>query len=101
MVEVEQAGEAAGAAVEGAAAHAAEAPVVLDEPDHGRLVGQRVIYRVLASPGRDHQQWQARAEAASGLLAAGDDGRVGAALARAAAGVQGGLRLVDDRAHLM
>src|SRR6266852_8511865 len=35
-------------------------PVVLDEPNHGCLVGRSVVYEILPRPRRDDQQWLSR-----------------------------------------
>jgi len=51
MAEVEQSGEWAGQFVDGAIADAAQPPIVLDEADDRRLIGDRVVDRVDPGPG--------------------------------------------------
>src|SRR5580700_957782 len=89
--------EAARDPVEGAVADplAAE-PVVLDELDHGGLVGQVVADVVLAGPWRDDQQRQPRAVAAAVGEAAQRECRRGAH-----GGVGRGVGAVHDRGGLV
>src|SRR5674476_98742 len=66
--------------VEGEVADAAGVPVVLDEPQDGRLVGRGVVDEVGFRVRGDDDQGQARAVTAPVLVAAGDAADVGTCL---------------------
>src|SRR5450759_4855810 len=88
--------------VEGEVADPAGVPVVLDEPQDRGLVGCGVVDEVGLRKGGDHDQGQARTVAAPVLEAARDTAGVGTAGAVLRQPImQGIVRLVDDRAHLM
>src|SRR5437867_11197765 len=69
-VEVEHIVECARDRVRGTAAEAAEIPVVFDETQNRRLIGDGVVDEVDLGPGRNDQQRQAWAEAAATVLSA-------------------------------
>src|ERR1700722_3995835 len=68
VVKVEHVVDRAGDGIEGAATHALSTqPIVFDETQHRRLIGQTVVDIVAPGEGRDHQQRQAWAISASAL----------------------------------
>src|SRR5262245_27908174 len=67
--EVEHVGDRPGELVERAIADPPELPVVFDEPDHGGLIGERVVDGVGPAPRRDHDEWHPRPVAAATLVA--------------------------------
>src|ERR1700678_1468950 len=93
--------ESAGDAIEGALPDPLSTqPVVFNELSDRALVGQRVVDEVLLRPGRDYQQRQTRAIAATALcmqrsrVYTGQSSIAGSACARAGEHVGGGGRLV-------
>ena len=66
LVEVEQLSDRTGDTVETALADALpREPVVLDESQHGGLVGNCMVDEVLIGPRRNYNEWLARAIAAA------------------------------------
>src|SRR5882672_7855308 len=96
MLEVKHVEQRAGAFVRRAAADPACAPVVFNEAQDGRLVGQCAINKVRLGESRDNHQRQARTEAAFSLNAARG---AGAAIAGAVQAVGGGVGRSNDGRH--
>src|ERR1700721_286604 len=68
LVEVEHIIDGVGEGIEGTGADPFTVqPIVLDEAQHGGLVGQGVVHEIVARPGRDDQKRQTRSIAATAL----------------------------------
>src|SRR6266700_2335553 len=94
VVEVKHVEQRAGPFIGRSAADSPCAPVVFNEAQDGRLVGQRPINKVRLGERRDNQQRQARTKTALALYSARS---AGAAIAGAIQAVSGGVGRRDDR----
>src|SRR6267143_1087470 len=73
FAEVEHVVERAGDCIGRATADSAEVPIVFDEAEDGRLIRDGVVNEVRLCPWRNHEQGQARAEAATAILGSATD----------------------------
>src|SRR5438045_7669533 len=94
--EIEHIQQSARAYVKGFAADSAGLPVVFDEAENGRLVGQGMVHKILLGKWRNNYQRQPRAESALTLFAACSDGST---IAGAIEGIRSRIRGCHNRWH--